>query len=70
MNDEAKVRQRHSGASILRIYIPDYKKEPLTVDEEAELVAQELVSEFGKMLQAGIKESRTGKGTGSESRLA
>ncbi len=65
---EAKAHQRHSGASILRIYIPDYKREPLTVEEEAELVAQKLVSEFGNALRTAIEGIRADKDTGSETR--
>ena len=66
MTGEVKRQRRQTGASILRIYIPDYKREPLTVEEEAVQVAQELVSEFGKALRTGVKDGGTGKSTGTE----
>ena len=63
MNDQVEVRSRHTGASILRIYIPDYKRDPLTVDEEAEQIAQNLVSKFGKALRAEPQEGGSAKDT-------
>lgn len=66
MTGEVKRQRRQTGASILRIYIPDYKREPLTVEEEAVRIAQELVSEFGKALRAGVKDGGTGKSTSTE----
>ena len=69
MSDK-KIHRCKSGAEILRIYIPDYKKEPLTIEEEAELVGNELVSKFGDALRAAIEEMNIGKDVQSEKPLA
>ena len=61
MTKQSQKRKFPSGVSIMRIYIPDYKQEPLTIKQEAAQAAQKLVTEFGEALRKGLKKSKAAK---------
>lgn len=58
MNKASESRKFRSGAEILKTFVPNYQREPLSLEEQGNELVKRLLEEFDEALKAGPQVSK------------